>query len=864
MAETKTILNLNDVIAKVIRYETSGGPGGGNKLLSVIPKDLAKLSSVISANSFGLSGNDLVLRSDADIVLNALDGTAPRDGSLSAESTISVLDQIRRMANIEKICLPLSGGMINVIDGLSTLTRTRQLVSEVYNFTGTLIVLSTFNEPKPWPCPGGDIASDYFGYEELGEGLVSAYHVPVSANWNIIVDGNYTPGTPVTASCDLGEFSIGTLNWVGEVIETQLGRGRSFGIQFSQVYPIVEKMRELDIPGYHNYWERLEYDLRVEFDGWSTGKSIIRFELNHDNIIGEMQDFSQWYHYPYYTFDNQERPLAGPYQVYDDVITAERVMTDADYNVIKRWNTENNNRITDISVAQLSISETPFVRQDMDSGISGNVEFMKNVTFDESLRNVRLGTLQELTNGWGRVLSREYLNTYSLRDVLDYMTHLGYDTGVLGNLKVPYTVNMETSATCISVLRKINEDTGENEPYGIAILSVDGNTLPHNESYNIPNKLRVEVEPGWVTELPVVEVGGAYIDRVGVVPIGPMQVNIPDTVVKINAGAFRDDIKGSTNSVTPARITIPDSVKYIDDYAFCGITVHDITFPKNLKYIGECALDIYLREYGHEGEERCLSVYINEEIEHIGATAFPSWDFRDTETKLYWNSYNPPPADIDSKISPECMDPTGVIRYPADADSRNWPTTIAGFSCIVDPEFFLDETKRTSQKYRPSTENGLVPVSYMNEKLSELSSSYQQTISAYEGRIAYLERAVEALLSGGTVVPEPEPEEPTPSAETSATFTWTDAEGEHTSYLSSLNNFTWTNDEGVHYYCVEHGVDNPECPEYNAMQEEHGGEDPTPEQGPSLTYTNSNGTQTVEGPMTINWTNHEGDHSITM
>ena len=142
-----------------------------------------------------------------------------------------------------------------------------------------------------------------------------------------------------------------------------------------------------------------------------------------------------------------------------------------------------------------------------------------------------------------------------------------------------------------------------------------------------------------------------------------------------------------------------------------------------------------------------------------------------------------------------------------------------------------------------------VDVSAISARLDSTSGMvsrefFDQTISHLMDVINELSAKLQAVI--GHDEPLTLPESPL-----SGTFTWTDNDGEHTEYLSALNNaFTWTDAAGAHYFCPDHGVDNPECPEYAAKAS--GNEDPPTPLDPetmSMARTDAAGEHQVSGRL---------------
>ena len=152
-----------------------------------------------------------------------------------------------------------------------------------------------------------------------------------------------------------------------------------------------------------------------------------------------------------------------------------------------------------------------------------------------------------------------------------------------------------------------------------------------------------------------------------------------------------------------------------------------------------------------------------------------------------------------------------------------------------------------------SAMNNVPTVEYVDAAVSSALSNvvsiefFNETVSQLMSVINDLSAKLQAVIDHDT---PPPPEHET---ELSDTFSWTDEDGEHTEYLSSLNSFAWKDDDGAHYYCVDHGADNPECPEYQAVISSE-----TSNQAQQQS-SDENGSP---GTFTMVWTDETGSHSM--
>lgn len=164
----------------------------------------------------------------------------------------------------------------------------------------------------------------------------------------------------------------------------------------------------------------------------------------------------------------------------------------------------------------------------------------------------------------------------------------------------------------------------------------------------------------------------------------------------------------------------------------------------------------------------------------------------DTLSSLHSNY---PGAMADLIMNDDCAAPSGDIftfhKYPLSDLEDQSSNAFDEYKNLIPKEFFIEFVERA---FALSGLSVWVPAALYDAWCAEWPN-YTSSVYPYG------------------YVPEP----PTPTPSQDGTFTWTDSDGEHTEYLSNLNNFAWTDGTGAHYFCIEHGIDNPDCPEYLAI-----------------------------------------------
>ena len=252
-------------------------------------------------------------------------------------------------------------------------------------------------------------------------------------------------------------------------------------------------------------------------------------------------------------------------------------------------------------------------------------------------------------------------------------------------------------------------------------------------------------------------------------------------------------------------------------------------------------------------------VYIDENIKYINYDAF----FNCPINSLYWKSSGNPESSLSMIVMTAALeyaddpdygnlsDTIKTIYYPCDVDTSTWPTEICGIVCTRNSNFRLTTGTSVIENYRPAQTTDLVNKEYVD---SSISSSVNNTVSRefFDQTVSQLMNVINELSAKlQAVIDHDEPPEPPHEDELSGTFTWTDNDGEHTDYLSNLTSFTWTDGTGTHYFCNEHGVDNPECPEFL-----------NPDVG-TFGWTDRNGThvERLDGSVRFTWTDKDGVHN---
>lgn len=776
-----------DADANEIPYDESApGTIDGGSTIDWAPLDEvnARLNSISSVLDDRLGYIDeingvLVLSSDGNVYINStgdiilrknLSEITRRDGEAEENETFSVIEQLRKMHDVENICLPLSGGIINVIDGLSTLTeKTRH--QHAFEFDGAVEVLSVLDSPKPyiengeqiyWAEKFGELyASDVDMFVQRGELnlsdvvalKLSADFAKLSGHFTLVIrtdKNDIKSGVNVTLSSHEKnkEFDFGTIDSYS-ISQTDT-HSKSIWLNLSKTYFNKDRVNNA-----HLYYSEPENPWEI----WDSWYRVINTEipLGEDLTTHEFSApyIAYWTDDPYVSSYQEDKVEFRPIEhkiITEQYVSTERVITNADLVEIYNEFESRDGKIGQLSASIQEENEArkKFVKMGEDSKISANVEFLGQITLDRTLNNINVNYPRIYNDGIRRRLEYNPSESRSLGSCLTYMNSIGIDTSsfdLIRDIISPAQLNPDTLSDCLEFIEYPDPDDPEFMHSRLCLKKID--PLYWGEAGHIPSYIQNYGEVEQLGELstkltyedgdPLKYCLNYNHDVYGYenFPIAD-SIYIPNTVKIIGDYAF-SYIRGSRE------ISIPDSVTEIGKRAFHQSDISSIRLPKGLKDLSK---GLFAGCYSLQ------SIEMPETIESIGSEAFSDVPFKgpiyiDENIKfisrfafimspidaLYWKSTKNPLETLSNLIvlaneehedewdeNNNLSDSIHTIYYPCDIDTSAWPTEISGIVCKPKADFRLTTGTATIDSYKPRYEQDVVNKKYVDDLAAEIEA----------------------------------------------------------------------------------------------------------------------------------------------